>query len=623
VKTRVDALKHEAGFTIIEVLVAMFVLLIGVLATTTLLNTANATTERNQARNGATNLVRDMIEASRSLPYDGVNPTKDASGTADDTLMTALQTMAPTNSGNAAGSSFADADASTSGWQIVRRGITYDITVAACVIDDAKDGVTAATHSPAAANGSGYYCPNLPAAPTGDGNGDDYRRIKVTAAWTSSSCGACAGGAGSGNGPRTYSVAQTGVVVNPSGGLGPPPVGSPVWSNPTSCSSATVSQTFHPPADQAVFSVRDPSNTTFTANTFTTDANGDRTFSFTYNPSPAPPDNTYQVDINGLNAQNLPGGTATTFLYINCDQPSNTSTLTGGFNWRRCSQYPVACAAGDRVFDMDWSASPDADVQGYYVWRVNGTGPDWQTGETNDTQVACVSRAKSPPSDTVTLSAPADFLESFQPACYDQALPDPPSLPGILTGLPFFNGTTEDYWIQAVDYEETGNPTIQSTTLRSRSSTSHPLSNHSPTLHVVEDMLNQRPSTPALSITTVNSQPCLSWTNSIDLNIAGASLTGPRYYRIYRDANVVASVTIIVSNVTGSSLSVQAPDVPYKDRIGRAAPNASGSCDSGNPGQSWFLDNNAGGTDWNYWVTAVDQNYLESFPSNTVHWTHP
>src|SRR3954451_18258097 len=92
VMKRFHALKHEAGFTIIEVMVAIFVLLLGVLATTTLLNTANAETSRNQARNGATNLVRDIIEASRALPYDQVNPTVNVANAADNTIVTALQT---------------------------------------------------------------------------------------------------------------------------------------------------------------------------------------------------------------------------------------------------------------------------------------------------------------------------------------------------------------------------------------------------------------------------------------------------------------------------------------------------------------------------------------------------
>src|SRR3954451_1954179 len=129
VMKRVDALRHEAGFTIIEVMVAIVILLLGVLATTTLLNTANAETERNQARNGATNLVRDIIEASRALPYDQVNPTVNVANAADNTIVTALQTMAP-NGASATTSSFSDQE-TTPGWQITRRNLTYTVTLKA------------------------------------------------------------------------------------------------------------------------------------------------------------------------------------------------------------------------------------------------------------------------------------------------------------------------------------------------------------------------------------------------------------------------------------------------------------------------------------------------------------
>src|SRR4051812_1951133 len=134
VMKRVDALRHEAGFTIIEVMVAIVILLLGVLATTTLLNTANAETERNQARNGATNLVRDIIEASRALPYDQANPTKDSAGASDNTIITALQSMPPATGGSTGGSSFADT-ATAAGWQITRRGTTYTVALQACVVD--------------------------------------------------------------------------------------------------------------------------------------------------------------------------------------------------------------------------------------------------------------------------------------------------------------------------------------------------------------------------------------------------------------------------------------------------------------------------------------------------------
>jgi hypothetical protein len=136
-------------------------------------------------------------------------------------------------------------------------------------------------------------------------------------------------------------------------------------------------------------------------------------------------------------------------------------------------------------------------------------------------------------------------------------------------------------------------------------------------------MLNIRPTSPALSIKNDNGEPCLSWTDSSDVDAQNNAIANPvRYYRIYRDANPVATVPVTYNNGSGN-VSANVPDVPYKDRIGRATPNASGSCDTGNPSRSWFEDTTAGANNWNYWVTAVDQTYLESFPSNGVNWSNP
>src|SRR5258705_449389 len=66
----------ESGFTIIEVMVAIFILLIGVLGAVTLTNTANAITNNNKAREGATNLSREIAEAARQVDYDKLNSTQ-------------------------------------------------------------------------------------------------------------------------------------------------------------------------------------------------------------------------------------------------------------------------------------------------------------------------------------------------------------------------------------------------------------------------------------------------------------------------------------------------------------------------------------------------------------------
>lgn len=116
-------LAAEDGFSIVEVLVAAFVLVVGLLGTLTLVDTANTTTFQTKAREQATSLQRELIEGARGVGYDQLTPTAVAS---------ALQGRA------------ALADAGTSaGWTITRRGETYTVAVGTCIIDDDRDGIGA------------------------------------------------------------------------------------------------------------------------------------------------------------------------------------------------------------------------------------------------------------------------------------------------------------------------------------------------------------------------------------------------------------------------------------------------------------------------------------------------
>src|SRR5436190_12259023 len=59
----------ERGFTIIEVMVAVFILVLGVLGVATMANTANIQSSTSKARVGGTNLAREVLEDARSFPY--------------------------------------------------------------------------------------------------------------------------------------------------------------------------------------------------------------------------------------------------------------------------------------------------------------------------------------------------------------------------------------------------------------------------------------------------------------------------------------------------------------------------------------------------------------------------
>ena len=66
----VPARAREDGFSIVEILVATFVLIVGILGVLVLLTGALRTTSVNITRVGATNLARELVERTRGLDYD-------------------------------------------------------------------------------------------------------------------------------------------------------------------------------------------------------------------------------------------------------------------------------------------------------------------------------------------------------------------------------------------------------------------------------------------------------------------------------------------------------------------------------------------------------------------------
>src|SRR5581483_951099 len=135
----------EAGFTLVEVTVAAFVMVVGLLGTLSMLDSANLATASAQSREQGVALQRELIEAARSIPYDELVPGN---------VVAAVQAQAD----------LADARPSTPGWQISRRGVIYTVSLGACSIDDPSDGVGVvddATFCPNAGGTPATTCSNL------------------------------------------------------------------------------------------------------------------------------------------------------------------------------------------------------------------------------------------------------------------------------------------------------------------------------------------------------------------------------------------------------------------------------------------------------------------------------
>jgi prepilin-type N-terminal cleavage/methylation domain-containing protein len=111
--------RDEDGFTLIEVLVAAVLLLVGILGVATMVNAANGTTTSNKAREQGLALGRELIESARSSRYQSLRPAA---------LVGTLQAIP----------GFANAGAGQ-GWTIRRRGIVYTVSVGVCSVDDAGD----------------------------------------------------------------------------------------------------------------------------------------------------------------------------------------------------------------------------------------------------------------------------------------------------------------------------------------------------------------------------------------------------------------------------------------------------------------------------------------------------
>src|SRR5436305_15062789 len=68
-------LPSERGFTLVEVMMASLVLVIGVLAPLAMIDTANSKTVATRGREAATSLARQPIEDVNDIPFRALSPT--------------------------------------------------------------------------------------------------------------------------------------------------------------------------------------------------------------------------------------------------------------------------------------------------------------------------------------------------------------------------------------------------------------------------------------------------------------------------------------------------------------------------------------------------------------------
>ena len=470
---------RESGFTIIEVMVAMLVMLVGVLGTIELINTAMTVGKTSRSREAATNLTREIVETAREVDYDIMLTA---------TAPAALQ----------ARDGLADDNASTAGWQLTRRGVEYTVTVQSCIYDDPKDGNFGAN------TGTGY-CPGLGSGTT-DSNGDDYRKVTVTAAW----------------GNRRVALISN--LVNPAGGFGPritnvessPMVDTnrviPVSGTVTSIVRMTVSTTS---ATSLNWDAGDSKN-----GGQLTDVDGSDSWEFpwslgapldpadytcatTVNWVPDAP--AYQMTFQPFDASGTPGDLRTQTVAIDRSLPYKLCNFAGGRNPQHTG-----------VVDLQWRGSFEGDVVSYSVWREK------RIDEATDKLVCNAVRATE---------------------CTDE---DPPSLTDELR---YYVKPKQDNFARGQIFGPQTDLTIPAVTTA-----------------------NSAPSAPGAVTLTPGTQPTIRWTASTD------SDGSVNFYRIYRGGQAIA------------------------DRYGKTS----------NGTTLEFIDKDAAGASYQYYVSAVDDGFAES-----------
>jgi type IV pilus modification protein PilV len=325
----------ERGFTLIEVLVAITLLLVGVLGTATLIDGANARTSSTLSREAGTNLVRQMVEGIRAVPY--------AQLVSKTSLDAALETQA----------GLADHSTTDSEWTIERRGVEYTVTTSVCTVDDELDGY--GVH-PAG------FCPDGAAAGTTDFNPDDYKRVSVRLAWTRQG--------------KTEQVKQVTVIPNPGSAAGPT-IGAFSMTAPLTCtiamtscptitttaSEASFSVTTNSPAQSVAWSVDgevQPADTVTGSGT---------AWAFDWELTPLP-DGTYLIAAQAFGESSGPGlpaaGGPRRVLTIALNR--NVPAAPAGFVAGRTPS-PLD---GHSIVDFEWLPHSDRDIEGYRVYRVVG-----------------------------------------------------------------------------------------------------------------------------------------------------------------------------------------------------------------------------------------------------------
>lgn len=326
---------HESsGFTMIEVLIAMAVLLVGMLGTFVLVGTANGSLSQTKAREGATNLARELLENARETAYPEVGQSSWFTSTLRDIPGGSGQVTSPASN--------------SARTNVTRRKITYTTTVSWCSVDDSGDDFGPHALSTAWCSGSGT-------SGTSDSQAEDFKRVSVAVSWAYK-------GVTQPPLTQTATFSFTGSVVGPtvtSLTIGSPSgldVNAPVITSNPSGGNVTF-------LASAIDSATAAADMTFTVNGVELTGvinNGDGTWSVDWNIATLP-DGIYTIGAIAVDSLGTHGRTRTLQLKLARATATPPQRPSGGYN------YVYVSGVKTLVVELDWDASPEGSVTGYEV----------------------------------------------------------------------------------------------------------------------------------------------------------------------------------------------------------------------------------------------------------------
>jgi prepilin-type N-terminal cleavage/methylation domain-containing protein len=313
----------ERGFTLIEVMVTMLLLVVGIAGALALIDGANARTVATKQREAGNALSREVIEAVRSVPYRQLNP-----GSAITTVqgIPGLEDTTPL----------------TGAWSVERRKTVYTITMSVCTVDDDQDQLGDHT--------GGGYCGT--ATGTADRNPDDYKRVTVNVEWTTRGV--------------TKSIQQAGIVSNEASTAGPALEilsQDPDTSTTGELNSNSSPIKFEVQADSDAVAIRFAVDGVIHGSTTSTH----HTFDWNIDGSTHVPDGTYVVSFTAFDAEDTPGPTRSRTIRLNRDIPSAPQDVFGGFNPR------IGYPTNQDIVEIQWSRNNEPDVKGYRIYRKSSS----------------------------------------------------------------------------------------------------------------------------------------------------------------------------------------------------------------------------------------------------------